>query len=222
MNRQNNRTRRNKKVRKTIKKQHGGNNGVGILMGRFQPFHKAHLASVLTGLESEKIFIVGVGQDGINEKNPYTVEERMDHIIGSVKEAKPKLLHKLRVIVLPESPTDNNWSGWDKQINVLLKDLMNKYKPLHLYLYASGKDKTTADYLKKIVDQNPGLKAKAIEPVAMEGEIIGATTIRGILNEFYKTTPLNYESLEKKLEPYLPNYMIKSIIKNIKKTANNK
>jgi len=201
-----------KQARRTRKRLIGGTNGIGILMGRFQPFHKAHLQSVLIGLRQEDIFIVGVGQDGINIKNPYTVEERMRHIIGSVLETAPELLSKLRLIVLPESPIDDNWTEWDGKINILLGQLMKEYTGKQLYLYAAGKDKTTADYLKKIVDQNPGLLPKTIDVVSIGDEIVSATTIRVIMNKFSSTIPLDYSKLISELTPYLPTFVLYDII----------
>jgi len=57
---------------------------MNVFIGRFQPFHKAHLASVRKGLDKNALLLIVIGS--INKardiKNPFTYEEREDMIRG--------------------------------------------------------------------------------------------------------------------------------------------
>jgi cytidyltransferase-like protein len=202
--------------RKTRRSQRGGvtnantvkPTSVGILIGRFQPLHKAHLETILTGLQKEDRFVVCIGRDPIGPKNPYSVETRKEFIIGAVLEAAPALINKLEIDVLPEAPEDGNWATWYSKFYAMLKTK----QATTTKLYACGKDGSTAAYLDKILADNDYLVRENIAPGVKGNAIIGATDIRKIMKEFTNAGSKDYEQLITRLRDYLPNYVLISII----------
>jgi len=202
--------------RKTRRSQRGGVTNantvkpttVGILIGRFQPLHKAHLETILTGLQKEDRFVVCIGRDPIGPKNPYSVETRKEFIIGAVLEAAPALINKLEIDVLPEAPEDGNWATWYSKFYAMLKTK----QATTTKLYACGKDGSTAAYLDKILADNSYLVRENIAPGVKGNAIIGATDIRKIMKEFTNAGSKDYEQLITRLRDYLPNYVLISII----------
>jgi cytidyltransferase-like protein len=202
--------------RKTRRSQRGGVTNantvkpttVGILIGRFQPLHKAHLETILTGLQKEDRFVVCIGRDPIGPKNPYSVETRKEFIIGAVLEAAPALINKLEIDVLPEAPEDGNWATWYSKFYAMLKTK----QATTTKLYACGKDGSTAAYLDKILADNSYLVRENIAPGVKGNAIIGATDIIKIMKEFTNALSNDYEQLITRLRDYLPNYVLISII----------
>lgn len=61
---------------------------VAVMIGRFQPFHKGHQALLKLALEtaSRVIVVLGSSHQARNAKNPFTWEERMAMIAGTLAE----------------------------------------------------------------------------------------------------------------------------------------
>ena len=51
---------------------------VGIYIGRFQPLHEGHIKCIEHILEKEDICTILVRDTSVDEKNPLTVQERID------------------------------------------------------------------------------------------------------------------------------------------------
>lgn len=82
----------------------------GLIIGRFQPFHKGHLYLVKKALEYVDEIIIGVGSVNIkNNDNPFNFKERKNLIEASLE--KHKIINKIKKIVpiddYPEN--DNIW-----------------------------------------------------------------------------------------------------------------
>jgi hypothetical protein len=205
--------------RKTRRTQRGGvsntntvkSTSVGILIGRFQPLHKAHLETILIGLQNEDRFVVCIGRDPVGPKNPYSVETRKAFIIGAVLEAAPNLINKLEIDVLPEAPEDGNWETWYSEFYAMLKTK----QATTTKLYACGKDGSTAAYLDKILADNDYLVRENIAPGVKGNAIIGATDIRKIMKEFTNAGSKDYEQLITHLREYLPNYVLINIVSKL-------
>ena len=60
----------------------------GVFIGRFQPFHHAHLETVRESFEHCKHLIIVIGSDSQARtiKNPWTTDERVQMIHGTIKE----------------------------------------------------------------------------------------------------------------------------------------
>lgn len=71
---------------------------LSVFIGRFQPFHKAHLEVALQGLEiAEKLLIlVGSARAARNIKNPWSFEERKEMILSCFSEEQ-----RVRIEILP-------------------------------------------------------------------------------------------------------------------------
>ena len=66
-----------------------------VFIGRFQPFHRGHLAVIKKGLEqsSQIIVLVGSAHQPRSTRNPWTVEEREAMIRGALSEDDNRRLH---------------------------------------------------------------------------------------------------------------------------------
>jgi len=87
---------------------------IGLIIGRFQPFHKGHLYLIKQALKHVESLIIGVGSSNvINEKNPFSFEERKKYIEFSLN--KHKLLSRIKKIVpIDDYPDDDDY--WLKQL----------------------------------------------------------------------------------------------------------
>lgn len=82
----------------------------GLTTGRFQPFHRGHLALVRQVLSEcdELVIVVGSAQFNFIEKDPFTAGERILMIHGSLAKAGIDLA---RCYVIPV-PNDENNARW--------------------------------------------------------------------------------------------------------------
>jgi nicotinamide-nucleotide adenylyltransferase len=87
---------------------------VGLIIGRFQPFHKGHLYLIKKALKQSEKIIIGIGSANVkDEKNPFSFNERKKQILTALR--KNKLLNKVKKIVpLDDYPDDNDY--WLKQL----------------------------------------------------------------------------------------------------------
>jgi len=61
-----------------------------LIFGRFQPFHKGHLAITKWALEQgfeEIVFLVGMASENYTPRNPFTAGERIEMIRLSIKDS---------------------------------------------------------------------------------------------------------------------------------------
>lgn len=81
----------------------------GLIVGRFQPFHKGHLFLLLKSGEICDNIIIGVGSTNKkNIDNPYNYKTRKKMLIEVIK--KENLGNKVKKIIpLKDIPNDNEW-----------------------------------------------------------------------------------------------------------------
>lgn len=81
----------------------------GLVIGRFQPFHRGHLHLIKHAFEYADKLIIGVGSvNAVDDNNPFSYEERKDFIINSLK--RHNLLDKIEKIVpINDYPSDDDW-----------------------------------------------------------------------------------------------------------------
>jgi nicotinamide-nucleotide adenylyltransferase len=79
----------------------------GLMLGRFQPFHKGHLALTKQILSEcdELVIIIGSAQFSFIEKDPFTAGERVLMIHEALKEAGVDLS---RCYIIPVANDENN------------------------------------------------------------------------------------------------------------------
>lgn len=82
----------------------------GLFLGRFQPFHRGHLAVVQGMMKVCDKVILGLGspQFSRTEFNPFTADERRQMIGMAVEEAGLDL-EKFTLIEIPDTPSDEGW-----------------------------------------------------------------------------------------------------------------
>ena len=124
-----------------------------LYIGRFQPFHKAHLKVVKDILKKHDHVIIGIGsarQSKVYE-NPFTVTERKLMIEKSLKTEGIK---NFSIHYVPDIPDDNKWPAWvkgivgkfdivytdNKNVEKLMKKAGNKVKIIkHIPHYSATK-----------------------------------------------------------------------------------
>lgn len=134
----------------------------GLYIGRFQPFHKGHLAALEWILQRESEVIIGIGSAQYSHtlKNPFTLGERIEMIWSVIKEKR--LTDRVLVTGIPD--TDNHHSLW--------VSLVLAWVPKFDVAY-------TNDPLSRRLFKEAGVNVKSI-PLYKRG-IYRATTIRELM-----------------------------------------
>lgn len=81
----------------------------GLLIGRFQPFHKGHLEAVKIGLSKVDNLWIGIGSSNKNneKRNPFTADERKEMILSSLD---PKTLERVKIFFVPDTGDHEKWT----------------------------------------------------------------------------------------------------------------
>ena len=81
----------------------------GLLIGRFQPFHKGHLEAVKIGLSKVDNLWIGIGSSNKNneKKNPFTSDERKEMILSSLD---PQTLKRVAIFFVPDTGDHEKWT----------------------------------------------------------------------------------------------------------------
>ena len=81
----------------------------GLLIGRFQPFHKGHLSAVNFGLSKVENLWIGIGSSNKSHetKNPFTADERKEMIISSLDSES---LKRVKVFYVPDIGDHEKWT----------------------------------------------------------------------------------------------------------------
>ena len=79
-----------------------------LFIGRFQPFHNAHLLDVKTILKNYDEIIIGIGssQEKRTKENPFSYNERKEMISKTLKANKIK---KFKICPVPDLYNDKKW-----------------------------------------------------------------------------------------------------------------
>lgn len=89
---------------------------IGLLIGRFQPFHLGHLDAVKFALSKVSELSIGIGSSNkFNEKrNPFTADERKEMIQSSLDKT---MLEKIKIYYIPDV---NNHDKWTYQVDEII------------------------------------------------------------------------------------------------------
>ena len=81
----------------------------GLLIGRFQPFHKGHLSAISFGLSKVENLWIGIGSSNKSheKKNPFTADERKEMILSSLDE---KTLKRIKIFYVPDIGDHEKWT----------------------------------------------------------------------------------------------------------------
>lgn len=84
-------------------------NKIGLVIGRFQPFHRGHLFLIKEALKQADELIIAIGSVNVkDENNPFSYEERKDFITRSLQ--KHDLFNKIqKIIPINDFPSDDDW-----------------------------------------------------------------------------------------------------------------
>jgi len=90
----------------------------GLFVGRFQPFHKGHLATVkfALGKVDQLVIVVGSAQKSNEPRNPFTAGERVSMIKQSLDFEK---VEAGRILIIPVPDVDVH-SLWIRQVDMLV------------------------------------------------------------------------------------------------------
>ncbi|HLC50325.1 MAG TPA: nicotinamide-nucleotide adenylyltransferase [Candidatus Nanoarchaeia archaeon] len=85
-----------------------------LFIGRFQPFHNAHLADVKKILkENDEVLIaIGSSQEKNTKDNPFSLNERKKMVTETLKKNKIK---NFRMYHIPDAKTDAQWIKYIKK-----------------------------------------------------------------------------------------------------------
>lgn len=91
----------------------------GLFIGRFQPFHKGHLAAAKFALSrvNQLVIVVGSAQKSHEPKNPFTAGERIMMIKESLDADSEADVR--RILIIPVPDTDVH-SLWTHQVDMLV------------------------------------------------------------------------------------------------------
>jgi nicotinamide-nucleotide adenylyltransferase len=82
---------------------------VAFFVGRFQPFHKGHLFAIKHALKKFDKVVIGIGSiNVIDEKNPFTFEERK----RMIKEVLKNFKGKYKIVGIPDFFDDVKWRSY--------------------------------------------------------------------------------------------------------------
>lgn len=82
---------------------------IGLVIGRFQPFHLGHKYLIEKALTISDKIVVGIGSPNVSdEKNPYDLSTRKKFLAEFIKRAniEDKVL---KIVSIPDVPDDNEW-----------------------------------------------------------------------------------------------------------------
>jgi nicotinamide-nucleotide adenylyltransferase len=91
----------------------------GLFIGRFQPFHKGHLATVKFALEKVEhlVIVVGSAQKSHEPRNPFTAGERIRMIKESLDTDSETDVRRILIIPIPDTDVH---SLWTHQVDMLV------------------------------------------------------------------------------------------------------
>jgi nicotinamide-nucleotide adenylyltransferase len=132
----------------------------GLLIGRFQPFHKGHLAAVIFGLSQVENLWICIGSSNKNseKRNPFSADERKEMILSSLDKST---LNRIQIFYIPDV---NDHAKWTHHID----SIVPKYDVVF-----SNDDFTITLYQKRGI--------KVIQVPLLQREVISGTNIREMI-----------------------------------------
>ena len=132
----------------------------GLLIGRFQPFHKGHLTAVNFGLSQVENLWIGIGSSNKNneKRNPFSADERKEMILSSLDKLT---LNRVQIFYVPDI---NDHAKWTYHVD----SIVPKYDVVF-----SNDNFTIALYQKRGI--------KIIPVPLLQREVISGTNIREMI-----------------------------------------
>jgi nicotinamide-nucleotide adenylyltransferase len=132
----------------------------GLFVGRFQPFHLGHLATVKFALSrlEELIIVIGSAQTSHEIRNPFTAGERIQMIKDSL--VADSSVDMKKILLIPVSDV-NMHSLWTHQVDILV--------PKYIVVF-------TNDILTALLFKQRGIEV--VEPPLYQRKELSATEVR--------------------------------------------
>jgi bifunctional NMN adenylyltransferase/nudix hydrolase len=132
--------------------------GTLVLIGRFQPFHNAHLEIIkrCTALTDQLVVIVGSANQPRTYKNPFSFEERRKMILAATSGLS------MRVYVEPNVDTIYNDQAWA----VRVQGIQSKYRILGAKDAIIGHKKDDSSFYLDMFPQWEYINVEEIEPLS--------------------------------------------------------
>src|SRR5207247_3157762 len=129
----------------------------GFLVGRFQPFHRGHLAMMRRILESKEEIIVGIGSAQYSQtgENPFTAGERYEMIKRALD---AEGIHNYHIVPIPDTHVHSVWVSH-------VTSLVPRFDVVY----------TNSDLVVRLFREH-GLKA--LSPLLLDRERLSGTTVR--------------------------------------------
>ena len=147
----------------------------GLFIGRFQPFHKGHLAAVKFALAKvdQLVIVVGSAQKSHEPKNPFTAGERIRMIKASLDFEK---VDASKILIIPVPDVEVH-SLWTRQVDMLVPkyDLVFANDPFTLILFRERGVKTMeAPMINRSEMQATGIRSRMATGGKWEGLVPAA------------------------------------------------
>ena len=160
---------------------------VGLVVGRFQPFHKGHLYLIEKALEVSDRIIIAIGSSNIrNKENPLNYKTRVEMLKKVITEESLED-RVLKIIPSPDDPSDDVW----------LEKLLKKAGKFDI---AFGNNDWTNDILEK--EGYKVIKVSFLNRKIYQGVIIRRLFKKG-------------KDWEERVPPYLAGFIRKELSKAI-------
>ena len=115
----------------------------GLFIGRFQPFHKGHLAAIkfAFNIVDQLVIVVGSAQKSHESRNPFTAGERVKMIKDTLDSDDE--IDVRRILIIPVPDVDVHLM-WTRQIDMLVPkyDMVFANDPFTLLLFRERGIKT--------------------------------------------------------------------------------
>ena len=162
-----------------------------VTIGRFQPFHLAHLEMIKFAFKNANKIIVILGSDSNirTDKNPWTAVERQNMIESCLDENQ---LNNIYFFGIKDYVNDNN--SWVNSINKSVYSIVDKNADIKLI----GYEKDSSSFYLKLFPNWEFISSPTYKDC-------DATTIRSMLKE------KNFEGVKKMVHPNVYKLLIEKI-----------
>ena len=132
----------------------------GAFIGRFQPFHLGHLATVKYAFRKvrELIIVIGSAQSSHEPRNPFTAGERIEMIRDSLQADKEVSIDKVLLIPVPDMEIHGLWT---RKVDLLV--------PRYNVVFTNDR------FTRRLYSERG---VEIIEPSMYKREVLSATEVR--------------------------------------------
>ncbi len=164
----------------------------GVILARFQPIHKGHLALIKKAVEeNDKVYVFIGSADKFNQRNPLPISLRIQLTNEAIRETFEEEVSKIKVLPLDDL-TDESDNSHDLGFYLYSKIVTECKNPCFTIYYSDGFEIITTWFPSFLLRNNVSLALLA-RNATVEG--ISATKIREYI----------MEENDEELKKYVPN-----------------